>query len=523
MVGWFAVWAAKGAFVVVNLVIAYDADGAIAVGILGLASYLAPAILAPFAGLPVARWPAERVLLATNVIRGAGVLLAIVVIVADGPIGMLYVAVAIEAGASAFTRPLHMALLPCLARTPAQLVAANVTSSAAEGVGMFVGPAVGGLLLGVAGPVAADLAVLAAFVIAIVAIARVHAPDVGRGDGTLRAVAAQLTAGLGVVVRLRGPRLIIIGLGLQTFVRGLLTVLIVVAAFELLGMGESGVGVLNAAIGFGAILGAGGALALAGRDRLVPAFIVALAGWGLPILVVGVIAVPSVAVLAMIVVGLSNAVLDVAGFTLLQRTTPNERRIAVLGLVESVAAAGPAIGGILAPVLIAWLGTEGALMVAGAILPVAAVALWPFLQGADEGGAELAQRARLLARVPLFAPLSLATTEYIATRLQPIRFERGAWLMREGESGDAFIVIESGDVEVSRHGRVVRTEGPGAGVGEIALLRDVPRTASVLALDPVTGFSVDRASFLEAVTGHAASRSAAVSLVQGRLAGDEHG
>ena len=163
MVGWFAVWAGKGAFFVVNLVLAFDVGGPVAVGLLGLAAYLPAAVLAPFAGVPVARWPAERVLFASHLLRIAAVILAIAVTVLDAPIWTLYLAVAIDAAAGAFTRPLHMALLPCLARTPAQLVAANVTSSAAEGIGTFVGPAVAGLLLAVSGPIGADIAVLVVY------------------------------------------------------------------------------------------------------------------------------------------------------------------------------------------------------------------------------------------------------------------------------------------------------------------------------------------------------------------------
>lgn len=519
-ISWFAINCGKWAFLVTNLVIAYEAGGAVAVGILGLARYLTPTILAPFAGLPVARWPAERVLFAANSVRAVGVALAVVVVVSGAPIGALYLAVALEAGAGAFTRPLQMALLPCIARTPAQLVAANVTASAAEGLGTFIGPALGGVLLATTGPVGADVAVLVVYLVGLVAIVGLHVPVIGRPDGSVEAVVAQLSAGFRAVAHIPGPRLVFIGFGLQTLVRGLLTVLVVVAAVDVLGMGDPGVGALNAAMGLGGFVGAMIAIVLTGRERLAPSFAGAMVGWGAPIAVIGLLIDPVVAMLAMVVIGISNALIDVAGFTLAQRTSPNDSRVAVLGLLDSAANAGVALGGILAPVLIAWLGIRGALVVTGSILPVAALLVWPVLRKVNEGGAGLAERSERIRGVPLFAPLSLATVDYLAARLEPFAAADGDWLMREGEAGDRFYLIDTGDIEISQGGRTLRTLGPGAGVGEIALLHDVPRTASVQARGPVTGYALDRAAFVEAVTGHSASHTLAMTLVDERLKAD---
>lgn len=515
---WFTINAGKWAFLVTNLVIAYDHGGAPALGLLGLARYLTPTILAPFAGLPASRWRPERILLATSVLRAMAVGLAAIVVSIGAPIWLLYAIVALEAGAGAFTRPLHYALLPYLASSPRQLVAANVTSSAAEGVGTFVGPACAGLLLLISGPIGADLAVLAIYVAGIAAIANLHVPAVGRTVRTVAAVRTQLVAGVLAVVELPGPRLVFIGFGLQTFVRGLLTVLTVAAAIELLGMGDPGVGALNAALGIGGIVGAALAIALAGRARLAPAFAMALAGWGAPILVIGLIAQPVVAIGAMVAIGTSNALLDVAGFTLAQRTTPNDRRVAVLGLLDFAANAGAALGGIVAPVLIAWLGLQGAIIATGLILPVAAAASWPTLRRVDEGATDSSRQAQLVRAVPLFAPLSLATVEYLAGSLRPVAFAAGESIMREGEVGDRFVIIDAGEAEVLQGGRRLRTLGAGDGIGEIALLRDIPRTASVRAIVDVRAWALDREAFLEAVTGNAVSLGAATSLVDERLA-----
>lgn len=521
-VAWFAVMAGKWALLVATLVIAYDLGGAVAVGLLGLVRFLTPAITAPLAGLPASRWPLESVLRATNLIRTIAAAGAVVVVAIDAPFAALAAVVALEAGVGALTRPIHMALLPACGRTPEQLIASNVTSSAAEGLGTFIGPAVGGLLLVLGGPTWALAAVVAIYVIGLLAIAGLHVPTVGRRSDppTLGSVRREISAGIRAAATMPGPRLVMIGVGMQTFVRGLLTVLIVVASIELLGLGQGGVGTLNAAMGVGGLVGAIVAMGLAGRSRLAPAFTIALGAWGAPIIGIGLAVHPAIAIGAMAAIGLSNAVLDVSGYTLAQRTSSNASRVALLGLIDGIANLGPALGGIVAPLLIAAVGTAGALIATGAILPVVALITWPATRRLDEGGPVAARRVTLLRGQPSFAPLSLATVEHLAACMTAVRFADGEWLMREGDIGDRYLLVDAGKVEVIQQERSVRELGPGSGVGEIALLRDVPRTASVVARGSVAAYSLDRASFLEAVTGHGASHAAARSVADEHLAAD---
>ncbi|HET8785803.1 MAG TPA: cyclic nucleotide-binding domain-containing protein, partial [Candidatus Limnocylindrales bacterium] len=290
--------------------------------------------------------------------------------------------------------------------------------------------------------------------------------------------------------------------------------------FELLGLGEGGVGTLNAAMGVGGLLGAAVAIGLAGRPRLGPAFLLALAGWGTPIALMGLFVDPLIAIVAMFGIGISNAILDVSGYTLAQRTTPNTSRVALLGLLDGVANLGPAIGGIAAPLLIGLIGTPAALVVTGAILPLAALIEWPAVRRLDEGGPVAARRVALLRAQPLFTPLSLATVEHLAATLAPAHFDDGESLIQEGDVGDRYLLLDVGHVEVLQGGRSVRELGAGSGVGEIALIRDVPRTASVVARGPVEAYSLDRTSFLEAVTGVGASHEAAGAVAEGHLAAD---
>jgi CRP-like cAMP-binding protein len=98
-----------------------------------------------------------------------------------------------------------------------------------------------------------------------------------------------------------------------------------------------------------------------------------------------------------------------------------------------------------------------------------------------------------------------------------VAFEDGEYLIREGEAGDQYLIVSSGEVEVSQGRRALRRLGPGSGVGEISLLRDVPRTASVRALGPVSAYALERGDFLAAVTGHSAARSVADTIIDERL------
>jgi len=312
--------------------------------------------------------------------------------------------------------------------------------------------------------------------------------------------------------------LLMVVFAVQPFVRGLLTVLLVVASIELLGLGEPGVGLLNSAIGLGGMAGAAVAMALVGRSRLVPFLWLGLVFWGLPITMTGLVPVAAVAVVGMVVIGVANAVLDVSGFTLMQRTIPNDMRAGALGVFEAGVQAVAGLGGIVAPALIAGLGVQGALVATGLILPVVATAALPRLRRIDDISLVPVRQLALLRGVPMFTGLPVTTIEQLAASLVPIRFDAGEVLMREGETGDRFFVVDEGTADVTLGGRSLRSIGPGDHVGEIALLRGVPRTATVVATSDLRAFSLDSASFIAAVTNDAAAAAAAAGVVDARLA-----
>ena len=502
-ISWAIGTAAEWAFLVILLVVAYDAGGALAVGVLG-AVRIAPAIVAaPFATLLVERFRGDRVLTGINVARSLGALLTALAIAADLPLAIVFVLAAAVAGAGALVRPIQNALLPAFARTPGELVAANVTSSVGEGLGTFVGPITASAVVALTGSAPASLLVAVAFGAAAAAITGLHferAAD-ARAGTVEGASGLRLGEATGVLRRYPTTLLVIADFVAQVFVRGLLVTLIVVASIELLGTGEAGVGLLNGALGLGGLLGALGALGLAGGRRLPGVFVLALALWGLPLVAVGAWPTAALALAAMLVIGVSNAVLDVAGFTLVQRGVRNEDRVTVFGVMEGLFGVALLAGSLAAPALVALLGVRGALVVAGAILPLLALLTWRQIMGGASRRTDLEERLALLRRDPIFAPLPLTALDLLAERMAPVSFAAGEALMREGERGDSYALIAVGEVEVSADGVSLGRAGPGEGVGEIALLHAVPRTASVVAATVVEAFRIDSATFLEAIRG----------------------
>jgi hypothetical protein len=291
----------------------------------------------------------------------------------------------------------------------------------------------------------------------------------------------------------------------QVVTRGLLNALVVAAAIQLLQMGQGGLGLLTGALGFGGLLGAIFAMASRRSERLVRNELVSLVFWGMPLAIIGLVPLPEIALTAMIVIGVANATYDVALFTILQRSSSNEDRASVLSVLEGVIGFGAVTGSLLAPILILVLGTRGALLAAGAILPLLVLVMYRRIGHAEEITVVKEGLVDLLRKVPAFAELPLTAVERVAAGLVPIAAPAGTALMTQGEPGDRFVVIENGEIEVLVDGKPIDRLGPGAGVGEIALLRRSPRTATVKAITDVTGYSVDAPTFLAAVSGPAAA------------------
>jgi predicted MFS family arabinose efflux permease len=484
---------------------------------MALARTIPSALLGPFVSAAGDRFRPERVMFVADVLRVVIVgAIALVVFVQAPPVLAFVLAALGPICATAF-HPAQGALLPELARTPEELTAANVSAATIDSVGSFVGPAIGGLVLAGWGVGTALLITLAAYAWSGAQVFRV------RPERALRVVpeltghtsaAAEAFAGFRVV--LTDPRLrVVIGLfGAQTIVAGALGVLAVVSSLQLLDLGDAGVGWLYSATGIGGLVGAGVALALVARRRLAFDFGVGLLLWGIPFVVLGVWPNAVVALLMMGVLGLGNTLVDVSGLTLLQRIAPAEVRSRVFGVFESLVAATIGLGAIVAPLLVSLLGIRATLVVTGLFLPVLAALFWRRLAGLDAPSPE---HLDLLRSVPIFSALPPPALERLARSLEPVQLDAGSVLFSAGEEGDRFYIVERGQLAVDLAAGK-RLEGPGRWVGEIALLRDVPRTATVRAETDARLLALERDDFLAVVTGHDSAHAAANEIVRERLA-----
>ncbi|HEX3427662.1 MAG TPA: cyclic nucleotide-binding domain-containing protein, partial [Candidatus Limnocylindrales bacterium] len=435
----------------------------------------------------------------------------------------LFVFAGVAAAAGAPVRPTQITLMPAIARSPGELVAANTVWSTGEGIGAFGGPFIAGGLMAAGSPAAVAAVAAVGFLVTALIAAGLRFEQAGDASGGRD----QARGGGGLRFRdgfraIRGRPVLawsMLGTYGQVLTRGLLNALIVVAAIELLGMGQPGLGLLSAALGFGGLAGALLAMSVSHSERLVRTQIAGLVFWGLPIALIGIVPKPEVALAAMVVIGVSNATYDVALFTTFQRASDNVERGPVLSVLEGAIGLGAVSGSLLAPVLMWAFDTRGALIVAGSILPVLATVI--FLRIGREHRITVVNEGvvQLLRKVPAFAALPLTAVERVAAGLVPVTAPAGTALMTQGEPGDTFVVVETGEIEVSVDGRPIHRLGPGAGVGEIALLRRSPRTATVVALTDVTGYSVDASTFLAAVAGPAAAavteRMAQANLMRG--------
>jgi MFS family permease len=297
----------------------------------------------------------------------------------------------------------------------------------------------------------------------------------------------------------------------QTLVAGMLTVFVVTIALDLLELEASGVGWLTAALGIGGFIGGVVAFALATGGRLASNFAFGVVLYGLPLMIVA--AWPSVvsALVALTIIGIGNSVTDVNAITLLQRGVPDDVLARVLGAIHSLLLASIGVGNLLAPLLIELTGIRAALLVGGAFLPVVVLLSWRGLRRIDAEAVPPAQVA-LLSGIPIFAPLPPPTLERLASQLGETTRPAGTLILRRGDPGDRFYVIAEGEVEIEG-----KRYGSGDFFGEIALLRDVPRTASVQAATDVRLLTLDRDEFLAAVTGHEPSAAAAEAVVTARL------
>jgi len=454
----------------------------------------------------------------SDLLRAGLIVAAAVAVFADSAPWLVYVLASLVSVAGTPFRPAEAAYTPVLTNTPDELSAANVVAAAIESVGIFVGPALGGLLLAATntGTVFVATAVL---VVASAALILGIRPGVDERapEWSGESVRNELLAGARTIMSDRKVALLVGLFAAQTFVDGLLGVLIAVIALSYLDAGPAAVGWLNAASGIGGLVGAALAGMMVGRGRLAGDFGLGVLLFGLPLTLVPAWRNEGFALLLLTVIGVGNTLADVSGMTLLQRFAPEAVLARVFGILESVLLLTVGLGAIVAPVLVSAFGIRAALVIAGLLLPVLVIPAWPVLRRLDRGSDVPVHRLERLRAIPFLAPLPEATIEQLARAASEEPMKAGDEIVRQGEPGDRFYVVDSGSAEVLVDGRPSASLDPGDYFGEIALLRNVPRTATVRAREDGLLLSLTHDAFVPAVSGYAPSLASAEAVVGLRL------
>jgi MFS family permease len=500
------------------LVYAYGRGGAVIAGVVALAQLLPAALLAPvFAVFADQRSPV--ILLAVGYLLQATAMGATAIaIIAHTPAGV-YAAAVVASTAVTTTRPAQSTLIPSLAVTPNQLTAVNVAVGWAEAAGIAIAGSLTGVLIWLGG-LASVLEVCAAFgLVAALLVVNLRVPALAAPPEQASQHTAGLAAGVRLVLREPRLRLMLALLTAEATVLGALDLLFVILAITVLGRPQAWAGYLNSAFGAGAILAGAFGVLLVGRRLGIPIMAAALLLSGtLAMLAAGLSLGWTVALL--IVAGASHSVLNVASRSLLQRSVPAHLLGRVFGLLEALTMGGLALGAVLVPVLMHFGGSPLALLGVAAVLPIAGIAGGRGLFSLDAKAPVPVVQIALLRSMPLFAELPAPALEGLAAALTPVDLPAGAVLIRQGEEGDGYYAIAAGEFDVMQGGRLLRRCGRGEGVGEIALLRAVPRTATVVARTAATVYQLAREPFLIAVVGHAATQRRADGITEARLATD---
>ncbi|WP_166503465.1 MFS transporter [Modestobacter italicus] len=515
-------WTGEFLFLSAVTVYAFDQDGAAGVGLVGFLRVLPATVALPWLGALADRVSRRLLLVVACALRA--VTAAGAAVAADQP-AAVYTLLTLSTVCHAAYRPVLAALFPTLCTTPDELTGVNAVRAILDGAAALVGPLAAAVLLAAYDPAVAFAAValLAGAAGVLAAGLRYESPRPAAGDGPTGRLGVVADVVEGVRELRRRPRaleVIVLG-GAQCLVRGALTVLAVVVAVEVTDLGRPGVGILWAAFGVGGFAAAMASIGAAGSARLGTLFGAGVALWGAPVVLVGLLTGSPVAVGAFVVIGAANALVDVTGFTLLQRLVPDRTLARVLALTEAVFSLTVALGSLAVPFVLSTLGATWTLVVTGGILPVAVLARWAGLRAIDADIGVRKDRIVLLRRVGMFRLLPVPAIESLAQRLGRRDVPALTDVFAKGDPGDAFYVIESGRVAVLDDAREIRRMGPGEAFGEIALLRSVPRTATVRAVEDTALATLSGPDFLAAVTGSSAPSSAAEAVVSDYLTHDE--
>ncbi|HET9842891.1 MAG TPA: MFS transporter [Nocardioides sp.] len=525
---------------------AYGVGGARALGIYYAVRLAVMAVATPFVSTLADKYPRKRVMMLSDLYCAVLIIAATLCLYAGTPAVPIFVlAILTSFGGSSF-RAAQGAITPQLANTTDELTASNGTSSTLESLAIFVGPAIGAGLLAIADVEVVFLLNALSFLWSILMVSgiRVSLGDLTDGeDGTNEApppepvpnvvaeaeevVAeaeqraesyfSETSAGFRAIWRDRDLLMTVVQGSAQTIVAGATAVFPLVMAVEILHTGAKGVGLLDSASGLAAILGGIVAIARASKHKLGQDLAVGVFLWSFPLVLVTIWPSPVTAFAVMAFLGFANPLVDVNVFTVIQRLTPDAVLGRVFGAFETCLIATMALGSAITPVMLHLWGLRTTLAVLGLAIGAVAVLGLPRMRQMDRR-LEAPTGLPLLQAIPMFGPLNPVTLDALARALIRVEAPAGDVVIREGDESDRFYVIESGSVRVTAaDGHLLREEGPGDYFGEIGLLRDVPRTATITAADDTVLLALEREEFLDAVTGQGEARRLAEDVVVRRL------
>ncbi len=498
---------------VVVLVFAFRRGGTTAAGVIAAVQLLPASVVAPLAARLIDVRGAAATLCGGYVAQAMSLGVTAALMLAGAPAAVVYAGAVVAACAVTLTRPAQAALLPALVDTPGQLTAANVVTGWVDNMTLLAGPALASVALAIATPGSAMIVfagVVAVSAVVVTPLRRLRGASGGEEPEDSR-------AGLRDAIRDAPAALPALAmLTAEYAVLGALDVLEVVLAALVLGLGAGGAGYLGAAFGAGGLLGAALALTLVGRHRLACPLLVAGVAWGAAFLVMGAWPAPGATLCLLAIAGAGRTVLDVGGRTILHRTVPGTLHGRIFGVLEGLETLGLSVGSLLVLPLVTIAGPRGAVAVVGALLVVVPLLTMPMLHGIERTAPRLDAEVGVLREVPLFAMLNAPVLEDLARALAFREAPAGETVVREGKPGAQYFVVAAGLLDVSIGGAYVGTMGPGDGFGEIALLHDGVRTATVTATSDVALYALERAPFLEAVTGSRQAHRTARELVAER-------
>lgn len=494
VVGFAAVTLGEWVFGTAVAVHAYTAGGALAVGLVGFR--FAPAAIA---GLWTTELASHRgVLSATAAARATAAVLAAVALAVGLPLAVVIGLVWLDAAVGSAYRPAQATLLPALARSPGELTASAALVSNVKTAGQMIGALAGGLLVARV-PIAVVVGCAAALYAAAAAVtvgyrrfhARTGAPSVGL---------TAIKTGLRTLRSRHDPRLVLTYSCSRSLLRGLWLALAVIASLRLLGLGRSGLGLLMAASALGA-LGAFLAMPrLVGSPRLGAWFAFGLLLCGFPVAITGIAANGAAAIALMVVWGVGMALSDVGALTLLNRLVPARSIGPVTGVMESGKLLFEGAGALLAPALLVVLGIQAAVIVAGCVLPILVLLGSRWFMAVDVRAKARIDVLELLRGVPFFRPLRVDSLEGVAAQLRRELDSAGTEIVRQGDpEAHQWYLVDHGELVVELDGFVIGEIDRGSQFGERALLRGVPRSATVRAVSDVVLYALERHDFLAAI------------------------